>query len=80
MKITPKDYATLHMAITMVRAAGSMPEFPAYQAQGLSHRRWRWDLLWYAKKVRLPHRFIEDTLYSYCNDDHIDTALRRIVQ
>jgi hypothetical protein len=26
----------------------------------------------------LPDRFIEDTIYSYANDDHVDTALRRI--
>lgn len=80
MKITPADYGTLHMAITRVRAAKLMPERNYYVLQNLTDRRWRWDLLWRAKREGfLPDRFIEDTLYGYCDDTHVDTALRRIV-
>jgi len=51
-----------------------------YRARGLTSKRWRWDLLWRAKRLGfIPERFIEDTLYSYCEDTHIDTALRRII-
>ena len=78
MKITNADYGTLHMAIT--RARMGMETLDEYVSQhGLTAKRWRWDLLWRAKRLKfLPDRFIEDTLYSYANDDHIDTALRRI--
>ena len=79
MKITPDHYATLHMAITRARAAKLLPESNYYVLQNLTAKRWRWDLLWRAKREGyLPDRFIEDTIYSYANDDHIDTALRRI--
>jgi hypothetical protein len=79
VKITNADYGTLHMAITRVRAAKLIPERNYYVLQNLTAKRWRWDLLWRAKREGyLPDRFIEDTIYSYANDDHIDTALRRI--
>jgi hypothetical protein len=57
-----------------------METLDEYTAQhNLTAKRWRWDLLWRAKRVGfLPDRFIEDTIYSYANDDHIDTALRHI--
>jgi hypothetical protein len=78
MKITPDHYGTLHTAITRVRAAKLIPERNYYVLQNLTAKRWRWDLLWLAKREGyLPDRFI-DTIYSYANDDHIDTALRRI--
>lgn len=80
MKITPTDYAILHTAITQARNAWPHRTMELYKSQGLTHKRWRWDLLWLAKRDEfLPDRFIEDTLYGYCDDTHIDTALRRIV-
>ena len=79
MKITPDHYATLHTAITRVQAAKLLPGRNYYVLQNLTAKRWRWDLLWRAKRVGyLPDRFIDDTLYGYCDDTHIDTALRRI--
>lgn len=76
MKIKPEHLGTLHYAI--YRARQGMATLDEYHAQGLSHKRWRWDLLWRAKRLGfLPDRFIEDTIYAYANDDHIDTALRR---
>lgn len=77
MKITPEHYGTLQYAI--FRARQGMATLDDYRAQGLTSRRWRWDLLWRAKRLGfIPERFIEETLYQYCNDDHIDTALCRI--
>lgn len=78
MKIQPDHYRTLCHAI--YRSQQGMETLEEYTEQhGLTAKRWRWDLLWRAKRVGfLPERFIEDQLYSYVNDDHIDTALRRI--
>jgi len=42
----------------------------------LSPMRYRWDLL-YAAKLST---WICNNLYSYLNDDHIDTALRKITK
>jgi hypothetical protein len=77
MKITPEHYRTLCHAI--YRSRQGMETLDEYIQHGLTAKRWRWDLLWRAKRVGfLPDRFIEDTIYSYANDDHIDTALRHI--
>lgn len=77
MKIQPDHYRTLSAAI--YRSQQGMETLEEYKQHGLTTKRWRWDLLWRAKRVGfLPERFIEDQLYSYVNDDHIDTALRRI--
>ena len=43
--------------------------------QGHSDMRYRWDCLWTSKQSR----WVCDNLYPYINDDHIDTALRRII-
>jgi hypothetical protein len=45
-----------------------------YKSKGLSMERMRWDLIYYAKLTP----WICANLYSYLNDEHIDTALRRI--
>lgn len=39
-------------------------------------KRLRWDLFWGAKL----HEFTSSTLYTYLNDTHIDTALKRIIK
>lgn len=49
-----------------------------YAAPGLSDERYRWDLARYA--VPNFDRWMCDVLYSYLDDEHIDTALRSIVQ
>ncbi len=51
---------------------------PVYAAP-VSDKRQRWDKLW-----AIPYRarelwFRENEIYSYLDDSHIDTALRRIV-
>jgi len=49
-----------------------------YIEQGLSEKRFRWDL-WYVSSNNRPPDFI-DELYEYINDTHIETALKRIVK
>jgi hypothetical protein len=76
MKITLDHLQVLQVAIQ--RSKQGMETLDEYINQhGLTAKRWRWDLLWRAKRLNfLPDHFIEDTIYSYCNDDHLDTALR----
>jgi len=45
-----------------------------YKDNGLTAMRFRWDLTYAAKLTP----WICDNLYSYLNDNHIDTALRKI--
>jgi hypothetical protein len=47
----------------------------AYRDAGLSLKRYQWDVTW---KAGLS-AYICKTLYPYLNDDHIQTALNRIV-
>lgn len=47
-----------------------------YKAQGLSDKRYRWDLTYLSNSTR----FICDVLYEYMDDNHLDTALRKIVK
>jgi len=43
-----------------------------------SEKRMRWDMLWSVARDKRQAWF--DCVYQYINDDHIDTALRKIVQ
>ena len=46
-----------------------------YKEAGLSDKRYRWDLVYRCGLTT----YICDVLYSYMDDSHIDTALKRIV-
>ena len=48
----------------------------AYRNAGLSLKRYQWDV---AYQVGLT-AYICDTLYPYMNDEHIQTALNRIIR
>jgi len=75
MKIRPEHYEYMRAACATVIA--EHPELKSmYTDSGLSDMRFRWDL---ARRAGLM-TWICDNLYSYANDDHIDTALRRIVK
>ena len=77
MKITTEHYDTLSSAI--MQAQQGYHTLGEYQAQNLTPMRWRWDLLWRAqRRALIPDGFLMNTLYKYLNDNHIDTALRRI--
>ena len=40
------------------------------------NKRFRWDMFWLAGLSK----YASDNLYTYCNDDHIDTVLRKIIK
>lgn len=46
-----------------------------YLVTGLSEQRWRWDWM---HRVPGLNTWLCKNLYSYLNDDHIDTALKKI--
>lgn len=72
MKIQASHYEHLAAAVTPL----DTPERrAAYVAAGASSTRYRWDLTYAASLTP----WICSTLYPYLNDDHIDTALRRII-
>ena len=77
MKMRSDDYAQLEQAVN--RVLSELPEISAigYKSIGLSPMRFRWEALNVAIKLGYFPR-LSDSLYTYCNDDHIDTALRRI--
>jgi hypothetical protein len=74
MKITQSDYQTLASAI--YRSAQGASEY--VDQHGLTAERWRWMLLWRAKRVGILRDGFIESLYTYCDDENIDTALRRI--
>ena len=78
MKMTSEHYNYLLSEIESLldrHKIDSMDTVKAdYESKGLSMKRMRWDLVYYAKLSP----WICDNLYGYLNDDHIDTALRRI--
>jgi len=79
MKINNEDYAALKNAISGALGNCKVADVAAnYERVGLSEKRLRWDLLWSVQNiVRQP---IFDRIYKYAHDDHVDTALRRIVK
>lgn len=75
MKMTQEHFDALEDAIH--RALETFPEtLDAYLKAGQSAKRYRWDVLWHAKQTE----FVCRTLYQYLNDEHIDTALRKIFE
>jgi hypothetical protein len=79
MKIQPDHLAALKALIAPIDTAERRAQ---YIEQRLSDKRYRWDLTYAAGHASSPQsatRFICDTLYSYLNDTHIDTALKSIV-
>lgn len=71
MKMTTEDYEELKLAI--IDTLNQNPNMRAeYVKRGLSSMRYRWDVLWLSG-VKITK------YYTYLNDDHIDTALRRML-
>ncbi len=79
-KITPENYAYMLSEIRRI----ATPEMIAIHRRYLTNenkskdveKRLRWDFAYSAKLTP----FICDTLYSYANDTHIDTAFRSIIK
>lgn len=83
MKITKEHYAYIKESIEAVSKRTSKKDLEIYKLSLTidswvkdTNKRFRWDLFYAAKLIP----FACDTLYSYCNDEHIDTALRKIVK
>jgi hypothetical protein len=79
MKIQAAHFQQLK---TMIAPIDTAERRAQYIEQGLSDKRYRWDLTYSAGHASNPQsatRFICDTLYEYMNDTHIDTALKSIV-
>ncbi len=73
MKITKAHIEYMRQAIGGIINA---PTLEQYQSQGLTARRWRWDLF----HLAIGSKWVCDNLYGYANDSHIDTALKHICQ
>lgn len=72
MKMTSEDYEELKLAI--IDTLNENPNMrEEYEKMGLTPMRYRWDLLWLSG-------YKVTQLYHYLNDDHIDTALRRLLK
>ena len=78
MKMRPEHFAALKAAIEPLdthvrRAAYERCEFPRAEKVRDLYKRYRWDLVHASK-------FPINTLYSYLDDTHIDSALKKIVE
>jgi hypothetical protein len=78
MKILPEHYEYMKNKMSE-RSVELFGRYSLIHAEGKAQdidKRVRWDL---ARDVGLVPFFC-DTLYKYANDDHIDTALRKIIE
>lgn len=79
MKITKEHYAAMKNAIASVwtpQKHDAHRRFIINEGKAKDiEKRLRWDWSHYAKLTP----FICDNVYPYANDDHVDTALRRIM-
>ena len=78
MKIRPAHYAHIRDAIRALKPDLAAARKALHQ-QGRAHdieKCLRWNLSYAANLSQ----YICDNIYSYCDDDHIDTALRSIVR
>ena len=81
MKITSEHFAQLKAAITEAHQCWGERIRPTCQDANDPAKRYRWDLLNCATRLGvLPITWVCDELYPYLNDDHIDTALRKIMK
>lgn len=70
--MTAEHYAELSKGLDAIRPM-ILQAMPEYKAAGLSDRRLRWDATYKAGLTG----WICKNLYSYLDDNHIDTALRQ---
>jgi hypothetical protein len=78
MKITPAHYAHMKQAMSAVadRIPAIRDAIAADPRVRDADKRLRWDLFNDAGLTR----WLCDNVYSYANDDHVDTALRAIMK
>lgn len=79
MKIKPEHFKILKDACEIV-IAKHPDTYAQYQAEGLSNMRFNWDVL-HASCIEgvSGNAWICRNLYDYLNDEHINTALARIL-
>lgn len=70
LKIRPEHVKALREAI---KPLASVELFQEYRKRDLTHRRYRWDLVWKSGFN------VCDLIYPYANDTHLDSALRFLV-
>lgn len=76
MKIQPEHLARMRSLLVQRHGTDFAPRITAaYERAGLSKMRARWDAWRAASNTEIVRE-----LYKYANDDHIDTALRRIFE
>jgi hypothetical protein len=73
MKIRHSDFSQL---LDMIRATSVFGQLETYRKAGLSDKRYRWDCFWAIEREQ--RREWVTRIYKFANDDHIDTALRKI--
>ena len=73
MKMKEADYTRLKAVLDKEVAAHPPGLLGEYLASGMTATRMMWDMLW-SSKYNMQH------LYSYLNDGHIETALRRVAR
>ncbi len=81
MKITPEDYAILERAVKRTMTLTGLT-LDNYTSLGLTAKRYRWDML-EQTQIKIGDGINIDgdvNIYAYANDNHIDTALRKITK
>ena len=81
MKMQSEHYTQLEALINTVINEIDAPIWElelAYKNAGHTPTRFRWDLLWAIPRKSRQEWFDNCGIYTYLNDDHIDTALRAI--
>jgi hypothetical protein len=76
MKIKPEHLETLRGLIQPILDSCPVEWYKSIHPE-YSSKRIRWEYFYAAGQ--LASSFLCDTLYSYMNDDHMDTALKQIV-
>jgi len=77
MKMLPEHYQALLVACTTLQEQNPLATPESYTKEGHSAERYRWDLFHAATSIKSSPSI--KALYSYLNDNTIDTALKRIV-
>lgn len=83
MKLKLDHYNALRQGLLRIKALSPNAHPDVYVKQGIGKdplKRFRWDMCYRAAKdITIDGASFFQTVYEYANDDHIDTALRRIV-
>lgn len=75
MKIKTEHYQEMKKAIEAL-PRDKVLEHKALELGNDKQKRFLWDVFWAAKLYKLT----SDCLYDYLNDDHIETALKKIAK